>query len=522
MEENEEMSMNLELDEVLHLLGGIGPFQMIMVVLTGLIVFPTTMAILIPYFTQDTPAWTCISNSTICNLTGTHPMDSKTYKARCDMPRTEWKFTQPRDFSVVTQFDLYCDTEAYNYLAISMVFVSWGIGAPLLGWMADRFGRRRIALPSVIAVSFFGFIGAFSPNFKFYIVSRFLLGFFIPGSLVQIFVIFQEVVAPKHRPFAAALMNVGWALATIVLGVIAIFVRSWKTLTLIVFAPFSLSIFSYCFVMESMRWLHLNGKTDDVMKLLDRIAKLNNKKLPKIELVPLKNDQSNGLRHFLNLFRPMKIAVRSLIQGYTWIAFGLVYYGVSFAAGDLGGSKYRDFLLSVSCTLPAAFIEVYLPNRFGRKKSVIIPAMIAGVACIIVALIPARSGPDNQRSNLTTLRVIIGLVGKLGITVAFDIMYLWSSEIYPTVTRSAAIGYLQVTARIGSALAPWVAKWLQIFHVALPFSLMGGLSFIAGMLLLLLPETKNCKTADVLDDQFKPSQGNIDVLVGDNEKNSVI
>lgn len=86
--------------------------------------------------------------------------------------------------------------------------------------------------------------------------------------------------------------------------------------------------FIFSFVMESMRWLHLNGKTDDVMKLLDRIAKLNNKKLPKIELVPLKNDQSNGLRHFLNLFRPMKIAVRSLIQGYTWyvsLVLGYLY-----------------------------------------------------------------------------------------------------------------------------------------------------------------------------------------------------
>ena len=38
-------------------------------------------------------------------------------------------------------------------------------------------------------------------------------------------------------------------------------------------------------------------------------------------------------------------------------------------------------------------------------------------------------------SDLTTVRVIIGLIGKLGITVAFDIVYLWSSEIYPTVTR---------------------------------------------------------------------------------------
>ena len=67
-----------------------------------------------------------------------------------------------------------------------------------------------------------------------------------------------------------------------------------------------------------MRWLHLNGKTDNVMKLLDRVAQLNNKKLPEIELVPLKYDSSNGLRHYLNIFRPMKIAVRSLIQGYTW------------------------------------------------------------------------------------------------------------------------------------------------------------------------------------------------------------
>ena len=79
-----------------------------------------------------------------------------------------------------------------------------------------------------------------------------------------------------------------------------------------------------------------------------------------------------------------------------------------------------------------------------------------------------------------------------------------------------------MNARIGSALAPWVAKWLQIFHVALPFSLMGGLAFVAAVLMLLLPETKNCKTADTLDDQFEQSQAKVDTLVGDDNKNSVI
>ena len=36
------------------------------------------------------------------------------------------------------QFDLYCDSEAYSHLATSLVFVSWAIGAVVLGWTSDR------------------------------------------------------------------------------------------------------------------------------------------------------------------------------------------------------------------------------------------------------------------------------------------------------------------------------------------------------------------------------------------------
>ena len=61
------------------------------------------------------------------------------------------------------------------------------------------------------------------------------------------------------------------------------------------------------------------------------------------------------------------------------------------------------------------------------------------------------------------------------------------------------MGFLQITARVGSAFAPCVAKWLQVVHVVLPLSLMGGSAFVAALLLLWLPETANKATAETLE-----------------------
>ena len=64
------------------------------------------------------------------------------------------------------------------------------------------------------------------------------------------------------------------------------------------------------------------------------------------------------------------------------------------------------------------------------------------------------------------------------------------------------MGFLQITSRVGSALAPWLAKWLQVFHVAIPFSLMGGLSLIGSSLLLTLSDTKGQATLETLNQLY--------------------
>ena len=79
------------------------------------------------------------------------------------------------------------------------------------------------------------------------------------------------------------------------------------------------------------------------------------------------------------------------------------------------------------------------------------------------------------------------------------------------------MGFLQINSCIGSALAPWVAKWLKVVHIVLPFSLMGGSTFVAALLLLWLPETADKATAEILenisddandgDDKLKYTEG---------------
>ena len=64
------------------------------------------------------------------------------------------------------------------------------------------------------------------------------------------------------------------------------------------------------------------------------------------------------------------------------------------------------------------------------------------------------------------------------------------------------MGYLQIAARIGSALAPWVAKGLKSVSLILPFALMGSSAVVCAGLLIMVPDTANKPTVETRKDQM--------------------
>eukprot|EP00794_Sanderia_malayensis_P018702 gene18702-20590_t len=486
-----------EVDDILPFVGEFSRFQYILELLLCIAIIPQTLQVLIMYFAAQNPGWRCVANSTVCKFHNiTYTSSTSGYESRCNMPRGDWEFVQPKDYSIVTEFDLHCDTEIYAYFTTSFFFVGWGVGAVVLGLCADWFGRWKVLFPSLGCVMVVGFVSVFSPNFWVFLTTRIIVGFFTPGTGVLMFVMASEFVGNKYRPMAGIILWLFFTIALVIVGVKAYFIRKWKILFMICTAPYIFTLAFAKFVPESIRWLNLNGRTEEAMAILRRIAKFNKMTIPDhVTLKPHVQTEKHKTSP-LDLFRPTRTALTTLFQAFAWMVNGLVYYGVALAADDLGGDMYRNYIVASLVEFPAVILAIYFCDKIGRKKTVVPAMFLASATCIAVAFIPTDKG-----SALAIFRIVCGMSGKMFVAISFDAIYTWSVEIYPTVVRSQGMGLLQITSRLGAAGAPWVAKYLKVYSEILPFTVMGGITLLSTFTLLYLPETKGVSTAETLEEK---------------------
>jgi len=57
------------------------------------------------------------------------------------------------------------------------------------------------------------------------------------------------------------------------------------------------------------------------------------------------------------------------------------------------------------------------------------------------------------------------MIGKFCVTCTYAMIYVYSSELYPTVARNIGVGSSSMVARVGSILAPFVKELVIIFKV---------------------------------------------------------
>ncbi len=63
--------------------------------------------------------------------------------------------------------------------------------------------------------------------------------------------------------------------------------------------------------------------------------------------------------------------------------------------------------------------------------------------------------------DLTWAQLLVAFIGKLAVTASFNIIYLVTSELYPTAIRGASVAISSMIGRIGSIVAPWVVLIAQ-------------------------------------------------------------
>ena len=252
-----------------------------------------------------------------------------------------------------------------------------------------------------------------------------------------------------------------------------------------------LSFFFYPIVPESVRWLQLRGKTKKLNTIFMKIAKRNKKILPEKTVIVTTKTTKIQKANPLYLFKTRKVAVTSLVQGYSWMFTNMVYYGLSLGADDLGGNLYLNYILVSIMEFPALVAAIYLCDKVGRKKTVLSSVIIASISCAIVSFIPI-----NHEAKYT--RTALAMLGKFFVSVTYNGIYTWSVELLPTEIRSVGMGFFQITGRIGSGASPFIVKGLKTVYEPAPFITMGSLGLIGFLLQFVLPETKGVALPDTI------------------------
>ncbi|CAG5928025.1 unnamed protein product [Menidia menidia] len=399
--------------------------------------------------------------------------------------------------SIVTEWDLVCDREWLAKLCQPTFMLGVLIGALLFGDIADRVGRVKILMFTSLCQFGFGVSVAFSGNYYLFVVLRFILAMVSSGYLVVVFVYVTEFTGNKVRTWTSMHVHAAFALGIMVVALTGYLVRVWwiyQIILSICTSPFL--IFCWKFP-ETPFYLMAKGRYQETQALLDTISRFNGLecRLKAEELLePEKIENGKALLKqeteertpqpekklsILDLFGSWRMAGRTCTVWAIWFIGSLGYYVFSLGSVNLGGNQYINLFLAGAVEFPSYLVGCFAMDRIGRKKTCAPALLLAGVACMLIIVVPA---------DIEALAIALSMTGKFAIAIAFGLIYLYTCELYPTIIRSLAVGSGSMMCRVGSVVAPFCVYLADIWQY-LPQLIVGILAFIIGVLTLLLPET---------------------------------
>lgn len=122
-------------------------------------------------------------------------------------------------------------------------------------------------------------------------------------------------------------------------------------------------------------------------------------------------------------------------------------------------------------------------------------AFIAGASCLLCIIFTKGSGSARGWAQLS-----IEAVGFMAASLAFDVIYIYCVELFPTNVRNFAVSLLRQALMLGASVAPLLVVVGRL-NPSLSFVVFGCLSFFSGVLSLWLKETRNSPLYETLKQQ---------------------
>ncbi|CAH2073708.1 unnamed protein product, partial [Iphiclides podalirius] len=404
--------------------------------------------------------------------------------------------------TVPSENNWVCDKELY----VANIFASSKIGelfgSIIFGWFGDTYGRRPSYIISLLLIIVGRMISLLSgSSFIIFVIGCVISAFPSWAALQSVGVISMELSSPARRTMTATFRFAGWSVGMAIMSLLFWWLRDWKTFFIITTAtqlPFLL--FSWKMI-ESPRWLWIQGKTEKCVKYLKLIAKQNGKDLS-IEtekeisnIKPIKNNDSLGT---LALFSGWTIAKNTTLQLIIWICISMSYSAIIMSSGEKAdGNPFLELVWQSLAEIPGYFLAAYLADRIGRRYTGATSFAIIATSWTFLAI---RESSSNQILRHSWMGSGIVIINRLTTTMSYSIINIFNMELYPTCIRQSGMSLGNLFSSAGSALAPYVLYLGRRIDSRLTGVTLTCICFVGVICNMLLPETLNKKLPETIQD----------------------
>ena len=377
----------------------------------------------------------------------------------------------------------------------TLTLLASGIGGVLFGFVADRIGRKRALMASILTYSLCSFASGLATSIAMLAVARFVLGLGMGGEWNTGATLVAESWPTEVRAKAISIVQSSWALgfaaAALVAGPVARY-YGWRAVFFVGILPAVVTLWIQRSVPESQMWedrSHLAGQlprevstgrsaveghADGALSRTPAAATLTVGGFSQIFRPPyVKHTFALLLFNFFGLFAWWGL--------FTWVP---PYLSLPVEHGGRGFSLMGMTTLLVVLNLcgmfPGYLSFGWVADHIGRRNGFLVYTLVAAL------LIPAYAA---ARSPATLL--IVGTAVAFFGTGIFSGSGIMGSEIFPTAVRARALGFTYNGARTMSSLAPLVIGRVgQAKGLNWAFYLCAVGYLLAALMTTQLPETK--------------------------------
>ena len=408
-------------------------------------------------------------------------------------------------------YDLYCEKDYYNVILSSVPFLGSMLGTLFVLPLPDKYGRKKVLQISMSISLFFHFNLLFAIGPIHLILITFLGG--IINALFAIsFALFTEFFLKEKNGILIGIFNAVYPLFGIFLAFFFMFAKNWRYLYVITFI--SHSFYTYYIIkyfIESPRWLHSKGFKNECIDALNKMAifngtetQWNDFKNNNVELINkigtpyldknenIKENAKNAelknknytLIDILN-FKSQRIVFIKITIIIACSSY--IYFGIILNLGKMKGNFFLNGIFAFLGELSSELIVGELCDRYGRIK-IFKYCFGVGLFGFISYLLCA--------DNLKFLFIYISILGFAGF---WNIMSIYSPEIFPTKIRNITFSYASFAGRVTPMMVPILTK---IMPEIIDYTFLCA-GIISGCLGITLEETLGKKIMDIIPEEIE-------------------